>query len=327
MLYAIDSFMGKWMPIITPLSVIIGVLSSNYLIPLVYIVPWLFAFMTFSGSLKSDFHSLSNTIVHPLTIILSLIVLHIIMPIWALGIGHIFFSGDPSTITGLVLAVVMPTGITSVIWVALYKGNIPITLSIILIDTLFSPFVVPFSIYLLVGQSINIDTFGLMKGLLLMIVIPTIIGMSINEYTHSSFSQKLNQKLSPFAKLSLPFIIAINSSTLAPYLKDFNTKLLSISVTILFISISGFVFCWILSRLIKPNVENKISLIFTGGMRNISTGVVIAVTYFSPKVAIPVVIGILFQQIIAAVNGYFIGYQRNQNKAFENETILHPEGR
>ncbi len=64
----------------------------------------------------------------------------------------------PTSITGLVLGMVIPTGVTSFIWVSIYKGNSALTLAIILIDSLLSPFIVPYSLSLFVGQKVEMDT-------------------------------------------------------------------------------------------------------------------------------------------------------------------------
>ncbi|MFD1908083.1 hypothetical protein ACFTAO_13600 [Paenibacillus rhizoplanae] len=45
---------------------------------------------------------------------------------------------------------------------------------------------------------------------------------------------------------------------------------------------------------------------FNSGMRNLSAGAVLAVRYFPPSVALPVISGMLFQQILAACSGMFI---------------------
>lgn len=307
MFLAINHFLGKWLPILTPTSVIIGILAAPLFQPFTFLVPWIFAFITFAGSLQSNITTARHAMAHPLTLFVSLTILHVLTPLWAWSIGHLFFSGDVYTITGLILAVVIPTGITSVIWVSMYHGNIPIALAIIFIDTMLSPLIVPYSIHLLVGQSIQMDVASLIIGLLIMIVIPTIAGLTTNQIIRNkSLVKNVTIILSPIAKMSLPFIIAINSSSLAPYMKTINFKFVKMTLVVLFISISGFVFCWILSHLFKQSKENAVALIFTGGMRNISTGVVVAVTYFSPQVALPVVMGMLFQQTLAAANGHYI---------------------
>src|SRR3954471_5840510 len=141
MLQKLNKQLERIMPLITPVGVLTGVLFSVHLKDFSYLIPWIFAFMTFAGSLSSNFHSLKEVIVHPFPIFIAMAILHVLMPIWAWGLGHVAFSGDVYTITGLVLGMVIPTGVTSFMWVAIYKGNIPLVLSIILIDTLLSPII------------------------------------------------------------------------------------------------------------------------------------------------------------------------------------------
>ncbi|RCK09681.1 hypothetical protein DT075_35310 [Bacillus licheniformis] len=59
MLQTINKTLGKIMPLLTPLSVVSGVLLADYLNGLASLVPWIFAFMTFAGSLGANFQSLN----------------------------------------------------------------------------------------------------------------------------------------------------------------------------------------------------------------------------------------------------------------------------
>ncbi|PAD84114.1 hypothetical protein CHH57_06580 [Niallia circulans] len=305
MLEKINAFLGKWMPLLTPISVLIGVLLSDILHHVSFLVPWIFAVMTFIGSLTSNLKSVKYTITHPFSLLLTLAILHILTPLWAFWIGHLFFQNDPYTITGLTLAVVIPTGITSVIWVSLYKGNIALTLAIILLDTLLSPFLVPLSMNLFVGETVQLEVWGMMKGLLGMIVLPSIFGMVINQFSVEK-AKKWNHTLSPFSKIGLALVVSINSSVVAPYLRNIDKKFLQVALTVFVIALSGYFFAWILGVVTKRSKEETIAMIYSGGMRNISAGAVLAVSFFPPAVAVPVVIGMLFQQILAALYGYFI---------------------
>ena len=49
--------------------------------------------------------------------------------------------------------------------------------------------------------------------------------------------------------------------------------------------------------------QSTVSMIYGSGMRNISAGAVIAGAYFPAEVLFPVMIGTLFQQILAAFYG------------------------
>jgi predicted Na+-dependent transporter len=235
-------------------------------------------------------------------------------------VGHIAFSGDIFTITGLVLGMVIPTGVTSFMWVAIYKGNIPLVLSIILIDTLLSPIIVPFSLSLFIGGKIEMDFFNIMKGLLGMVVIPSLIGMYLNQVTKGRIKDQLGTRLAPFSKISIGFVVMLNGAVVAPYLKHIDLKLVGITLTVFMIALTGYLFSFIIGRFINGGRDTVISLTFTGGMRNISAGAVIAITYFPAAVAVPVVVGMLFQQILASLNGYFLN--RYYNKKVERQESI-----
>lgn len=312
MIISLNRILERMMPIITPVSVLIGVFLADGLKSSAYLVPWIFAVMTFIGSLGSNFKSLKDVVLHPMRLFTVLIILHVLMPLWALLLGHITFSGDAHTITGMVLAALIPTGITSVIWVSVYKGNLALALTIILVDTFLSPFIVPYSVSLFVGQTVAIDVFGMMKGLIGMVVLPSLIGMALNELTKGQIKQKLGVPLAPFSKIGLASVVMINSSVVSPYLKQVDMKLLMIAALALTVSASGYIFSVIIGKLLKWSREDVTSLMFTGGMRNISAGAVLAVSYFEPAVAVPVVIGMLFQQVLASVSGHLLhkSYQK-----------------
>ncbi|MEH7129711.1 bile acid:sodium symporter family protein [Neobacillus drentensis] len=320
MLQKLNKQLERIMPLITPVGVLTGVLFSVHLKEFSYLIPWIFAFMTFAGSLGSNFRSLKEVIVHPFPIIIAMAILHVLMPIWAWGVGHIAFSGDIFTITGLVLGMVIPTGVTSFMWVAIYKGNIPLVLSIILIDTLLSPIIVPFSLSLFIGGKIEMDFFNIMKGLLGMVVIPSLIGMYLNQVTKGRIKDQLGTRLAPFSKISIGFVVMLNGAVVAPYLKHIDLKLVGITLTVFMIALTGYLFSFIIGRFINGGRDTVISLTFTGGMRNISAGAVIAITYFPAAVAVPVVVGMLFQQILASLNGYFLN--RYYNKKVERQESI-----
>ncbi|OXS74582.1 bile acid:sodium symporter family protein [Domibacillus enclensis] len=307
MIGAINLFLTKWMPLLTPISVFIGVLLGDYLNVWVFIVPWLFAFMTFVGSLNSNFRMLHHTMTHPFPVLLALAILHVIVPVFSWTVGHIMFPHDPLTVTGFTLALVIPTGITSVIWVTMYKGSVPLALVIILVDTMLSPILVPFSMSVLAGSKVEMDVTAMVSGLFWMIVLPSLLGMIANEWLKAEKASRVSQAMSPFSKLSLPIVIAINSAVVAPYLRDIDAKFIQILLTILFVVFCGYLISWGLAVVFKQPRENIVALIYTGGMRNISAGAVIAVNFFPPQVAVPVVVCMLFQQMLAALYGYFLG--------------------
>ncbi|MDF2924097.1 MAG: bile acid:sodium symporter family protein [Paenibacillaceae bacterium] len=305
-MYSFNRFIEKWMPLVTPCSLLIGVLLSAWLTPLSFLVPWIFAFMTFSGGLGSGFKDLKKVLLHPAPLLVCMSILHIWMPLVAWGVGKLFFHQDPATMTGIILAFVIPTGIVSFMWVSLYGGNIALTLSIILLDTFLAPFLVPMSLELLMGATISIDAWGMMRGLIWMVVLPSLAGMALNQWSRGQVKITLAPKLAPFSKLGLIMVVAINASVVAPLFKNVNSKSAAIALAVLLIAASGYLWGWLAARLLKGDQGVVVAMTFNSGMRNISAGAVIAATYFSPEVVFPVMVGTLFQQILASTYAHFL---------------------
>lgn len=299
MLEKINLFMQRRMAILTPLSLLLGVLLAEIGQQLVSIVPILFAIMTFISSLNMKLKDAKVFIKYPKTILFSIAFLHILMPVWAYFLSTLFFNDHLLTI-GYVMAVAVPTGVTSVIWVTMSKGNLPLCLAIILIDTLLAPIIMPSLLHLVVGEHIAIDTMALMLDLVWMVVLPSIAGIIVNEVSEGKVQQRFGKKLAPFSKLCLFLVIMINSSVIAPYLNPLTWELAAIILVVLLVSVSGYVFALILGRFLWKDPSITATFVFMGGMRNIAAGVVIATTYFPGKVVMPVVLGMLFQQVLAS---------------------------
>ena len=300
MLEKLNTFLQKYIAILTPLSLVLGVLLENIGQHLLFLVSWLFAFMTFTGSLNMKFKDVKIFVKHPALILFSIIFLHLLMPLWAYFLATVIFDDHLLTI-GFVLSVAVPIGVSSVIWINMCKGNLPLGLSIILIDTLLSPFIIPAMLYVVSGEKIELDVASLIFNLILMIVLPTILGILVNELSKGEIPKKYGKKLAPFSKLCLFAVVMINSSTIAPYLNDFNVQLISVLLLVLVVAGSGYVFALLIGRYVLKDYSVMTTLVFTGGMRNIAVGVIVATTYFPSKVAMPVVFGMLFQQVLASL--------------------------
>lgn len=98
-------------------------------------------------------------------------------------------------------------------------------------------------------------------------------------------------------------MVTANSSEVAPYIRHLNAQRLLAAGCILLLAACGYVIGWLLALLFRQPHDITVSMIYGAGMRNISAGAVIASTYFPAEVVFPVMIGTLFQQILAALFG------------------------
>lgn len=294
-------FIQKWMPFLTPIALVIGIILKDIGTSFLFLVPYLFAVLTFVSSLSLRFRDLKILKTHANVILTVILFLHLVMPLWAYFLSTVIFDDTLLTI-GFVISVVAPAGITSVIWVSLTKGNIPLTLAIVLVDTIISPVIVPLTLSFIVGPDVSFNMLDLTLNLIWMIVVPSIIGLFINEFTNWNLQQRFSVQLSIFSKLGLLIVIMINSCAVAPFISALNMEVFSVIIVVFILSASGFAFSMIYSRVFwKNDVAIHSSILFNGGMRNIAVGIIVATTYFPSKVAMPVVFCMLFQQFLASI--------------------------
>ncbi|MGF7186528.1 putative Na+-dependent transporter [Desulfitispora alkaliphila] len=300
MLEQLDTQLKKFLPLITPISLVIGVLLGPKLEVYVYLIPWVFAIMTFAGSLDISLTALGKALSRPGPIVAIFCILHVVMPAIAWLVGQTFFPGDVYTSTGLILAFAIPVGISSFIWVTMGDGDGALTLAVILLNTILSPLIVPYSLKFFMGAQVHIDVTPMLIGLFWMIVFPSLLAIASNYMTNGKAKALLSKKLSPFSKIGLGIVVAINSSVVASYFKDISPRLLAIAATVFFLAALGYLLGWIIASFLKWERPVLVAMVFNSGMRNITAGAVLAITYFPPTVAVPVVVGMLFQQLLAS---------------------------
>ena len=144
----------------------------------------------------------------------------------------------------------------------------------------------------------------------MMIVLPSIAGILLNEWTKGKIEETIGKTLAPFSKLSLFGIVMINSSAIAPYVKNLTWELVGVILVVFVLAVSGYAICLIIGHFLLKEVDVITTFVFTGGMRNIAVGVVIATTYFPAKTVMPVVFGMLFQQVLASFFSQVMGKYR-----------------
>ena len=188
-------------------------------------------------------------------------------------------------------------------WVTIYDGNSPLSLSLVILDTILAPFLIPLTLRILIGSSVTMDTSKMMRELVFMVAFPAVLAMALNEVTKGKVMKTWPGKLAPFSKMALIFVVTSNSSKVAPYVRNMNLQRVKVAGAILVLAASGYALGWLVAHLFRQDRATAVSMMYGTGMRNISAGAVIAAAYFPGEVLFPVMIGTLFQQVLAALFG------------------------
>ena len=302
-LTALNARLESMMPVLTPTGVLLGFVLSSTFVLLKPLIPWLFALMTLSGSLKLRARDLGAAVANPLPVLAFFVSAHVLMPLAALAVSSLFLPGDADTAAGFVLLFSTPTAISSFIWVSMFRGDGALALAIILLDILAAPFVVPFSTSLLLGTNIAMDASAMASSLVLMIAIPTVLGVALNEATRGAAPKFAGPFLGPVAKLCLILVVSANAAAIAPQVDLGGSRTWIIGGIGLLLAASGFVLGKLIGLAPSLRGPKARTLVFSVGLRNISAAATLAIAYFPEAAALPAILGMIFQQSLAAVFG------------------------
>ena len=299
----INRFLEKIMPLLTPLGVIMGVTLPWVFHGLRPFVTLLFAVMTLAGALKLRARELGKAVSTPFPLLFFFFTAHVLMPLVVRTVSSLIFRNDPDTISGYVLLYSAPTAVTAFIWISIFKGDPALSLTLILLDTILAPLVVPGTVRLLLGTSISLDMMGMAISLIYMVVIPTIVGVVLNEVSRGKIPARVSPYLTPFSKLCMVLVVSANSSAVASQIHPETPRFWIIVAACIGFSALSFI-CGRLAGLAgKFGKDKQITLLFASGLRNTSAAMTLGIEFFPGPAALPTVLGIMFQQTIAAFMG------------------------
>lgn len=125
---------------------------------------------------KEDYKVLAQ---RPLDIFIGSIIQYTIMPILAISVARLF-DLSPGLTLGLVLVGTCPGGVSSNIMSYLAKGDVAFSVGMTTVSTIIAPLVTPLWLNYLVGQSVEMDGWGMFRFMLLVTLLPVAIGSMLN---------------------------------------------------------------------------------------------------------------------------------------------------
>ena len=297
----LDAFLGKHMAVLIVAFVLVGITFPDVFSPINDRTVALFAFMTFANSLGGGFRELGRVFLRPLPVVVTLVLLHVVIPLLTLGLGNLLFPDAPLFTIGLVLEYVIPTGVASLMWVGICGGNEPLCLSIVLLDTLAAPVVIPLSLKLLVGSVVEVDTWSMMGDMMIMVALPALAAMTVYQVTGGRAAVTLKPRLALFAKLALLIVITANATSCSSFLRSIDRPLVLVMATVFLLCLFGFLAGYWAAKLLGLDFPTRATMCLNTGLRNISAGSVLALQYFPAQVVFPVAFTPLFLQFTTSI--------------------------
>lgn len=243
------------------------------------------------------------------------ILVPIILIVGLRGLLGVWHNPDElqNLLVGLALIIAMPIAGSSTAWAQNANGNLSLSLGLVFLSTILSPFTTPLVLHLfgfMTGGDYSEDLHELAEQgtntfLCLTVVAPAILGM----ISHYFLGDKKTVAIKPLMKLTnFVFLLLLNYSNASLSLPgvfkkpDWDFLALIMLITVL-VCVFAFASGGLLAKLLKANNSDKAALMFSLGMNNNGTGLVLAAAALAdhPAVMLPMIFYTMVQQVVAAI--------------------------
>ena len=319
-LQKVNDWVSKNIPFLILGALLLGLLFPKQLGVFSPYVSWMMVFQTFANSLGGGFRDLGRALTHPKPVLLTLGILHLLMPLIALGIGSALFPQDPLYTLSLVLVESSPAAVSTLIWMTIGDGNTEVCLSTVLLDSLISPIVLPLTLRLLCGSVVELDTMGLVRSLLFMVVIPAAVAMLLCRFWGKEPCTRLKRRLALPSKLMLLLIVGSNITRCADKLHHLDSALLFLMLASILMRIIGLCLGYFARRLFRLPYGTGLAVTVSSGMRNNSAAAALAAQYFPADVVFSPSISPVFSQLSVSIAMRFLVRGRPQPEKTKHNT-------
>ncbi|CDP06062.1 unnamed protein product [Coffea canephora] len=185
---------------------------------------------------------------------------------------------------GLILVGCCPGGTASNIVTYIARGNVALSVLMTAASTLSAVVMTPALTAKLAGQYVAVDAPGLFMSTLQVVLLPVLAGAFLNQY-FQSIVKIVSPLMPPIAVLTVAVLcgnaIAQSSSTILMSGQQ-------VVLATVLLHASGFLFGYVLSRMLGLDVSSSRTISIEVGMQNSVLGVVLATQHFgNPLTAVP----------------------------------------
>jgi bile acid:Na+ symporter, BASS family len=271
-----------WLPI--TISLVLGLLLPAAGKHLNFLVIPFFMVIFFLTCLKINFLDVVSHIKRPLFIIYILLFYLVFIPAIFFAIVHIF---NPEIAIGILLLTSMPPGTVSPVFTDIVKGNTTLSMAIALASYVVSPFTIVFLFYFLTRTTIHIDLLKLFQTLLLVNFFPLLLAEVVRK-TNNLYVEKTKKYYSFITICCIGIVIYIvvaaqaNEIIQNPFTALIETLWLYLLFIILYLV--GYII------ILRKKKEDRIAIAVTKTYMNNALAISIAAAFFSPKIALLMVL-------------------------------------
>lgn len=233
----------------------------------------------------------------PKEVMIGCIAHYTIMPLLAYALV-IAFEMPPELAVGMVLLGSCPSGTASNVMGFLAKADVPLSVSITTCSTLLAPIMMPFIVWALAGQWVEVSFMAMAMTVMKVILIPLVLGLIVHRMMgekHVASLSKVLVLISAFGVLVIVGgVIAING----PKILELGAFIV---IMVLLHNLGGFLIGYFVTGKLGLGKKQQHSVTLEVGMQNDALAISLVSVFFAPAVAIPAAVGAAIHQITGSI--------------------------
>lgn len=301
-LEAVSNFFGKFMAIIVIAVAALALfapktcswIKTSAVTPLLSIV-------MFGMGLTLKPNDFKVVFTRPKDVIIGFISQFTIMPFLAWILTKIFHL-SPELAIGVILVGTCPGGTSSNVMTYLSKGDVPLSVGMTAVSTIFAPILTPLLTKLYAGETVDVNTVAMLLSIVKVVLVPIVLGFVIN-YFFGKFTAQVVRILPLISTLAIIAIVAaVVSANSARMINAAKTSAIIIVVVILH-NCLGYAIGYLVGKVLRLSTPKKRALSIEVGMQNSGLATSLATVHFAqyPLATIPGAVFSVWHNISGAV--------------------------
>ena len=308
----LSDFFGKWMALI-----VIAVAALALFAPQTCLwvktswINWLLGIVMFGMGLTLKVSDFKVVFSRPKDIIIGFIAQFTLMPLIAFALTKAF-SLPTEIAVGVILVGTCPGGTSSNVMTYLSKGDVPLSVGMTAVSTLFAPLMTPLLTLLYAGQRVDVNAVAMFLSIVKVVLVPIALGLVCNYF----FEKVTRQIVRILPLISTIAIIMIIASVVSANSARLKTVGLIVVLVVILHNLLGYAAGYGVGKLLRLNTTKCRALSIEVGMQNSGLATSLAATHFAqyPLATIPGAVFSVWHNISGAVYANFLA-NRHPEKA------------
>ena len=308
----VSTFFGKWMALI-----VIAIAALALFAPQTCLwiktswINWLLGIVMFGMGLTLKMDDFKVVFSRPKDIIIGFAAQFTLMPLIAFLLAKAF--NLPTEIAvGVILVGTCPGGTSSNVMTYLSKGDVPLSVGMTAVSTLFAPLMTPLLTLLYAGQRVDVNAVAMFLSIVKVVLLPITLGLVCN-YFFEKVTREIVRILPLISTIAIIMIIASVVSANSARLKTVGVMVV---IVVILHNLLGYAAGFGVGKLLRLNTTKCRALSIEVGMQNSGLATSLAATHFAqyPLATIPGAVFSVWHNISGAVYANFLA-NRHPEKA------------